>query len=68
MKLNKLYSWLPVLFGLLLVTACTDEAPTEVGDDLLPSGEVRTFEVILQPGEYLAYDTTFTGVEDALRS
>jgi hypothetical protein len=58
---HKLSRWLPVLFGLMIVSACTDEAPTEVGDDLLPSGEVRTFEVILDPALFLTYDTTFTG-------
>ncbi len=58
---RKLYRWLPVVFGLFLVSACTDETPTEVGDDLLPSGEVRTFEVVLDPGAFLTFDTTFTG-------
>jgi hypothetical protein len=32
-----------------------------VGDDLLPSGDVRTFEVILDPAQYITFDTTFTG-------
>jgi hypothetical protein len=58
---HKLYRWLPVLFGLFVVSACTDEAPTDVGDDLLPSGDVRTFEVLLDPASFLTYDTTFTG-------
>ncbi len=61
MNLTKPYRWLPVVLGLFAATACTDETPTDVGDDLLPSGEVRTFEVILDPADYLTFDTTFTG-------
>ena len=61
MMRDKWYRWLPVWFGLVVLSACTDEAPTEVGDDLLPSGEVRTFEVILDAAAFLSYDTTFTG-------
>jgi hypothetical protein len=61
MMRNKWLGWLPVLFGLFVVTACTDESPTEVGDDLLPSGEVRTFEIVLDPALYLELDTSFTG-------
>jgi hypothetical protein len=52
---------LSFLFVVFAVAACTDETPTEVGDDLLPSGEVRTFEVILDPSAFLAFDTTFSG-------
>jgi hypothetical protein len=61
MNCMKLYRWLPVVLGLFAATACTDEAPTDVGDDLLPSGDVRTFEVILDPAGFLTFDTTFTG-------
>lgn len=61
MMRDKWLRWLPVLFGFLVVSACTEEAPTEVGDDLLPSGEVRTFEVILDAATFLSYDTTFSG-------
>ena len=61
MNCMKLYRWLPVVLGLLTATACTDETPTDVGDDLLPSGDVRTFEVILDPADFLTFDTTFTG-------
>ena len=58
---SKLYRWLLLLSGLIIFSACTEETPTEVGDDLLPSGEVRTFEVVLDPAAYLTFDTTFTG-------
>lgn len=56
--------------GLLLLlavftAACTDESPTDVGDNLLPSGDVRTFEVILDAEDFIAYDTTFTGYTSA---
>lgn len=61
MNWKKLFCWLPVAFGLLVTTACTEEAPTGVGDDLLSSGDVRTFEVILDPAQYLTFDTTFSG-------
>jgi hypothetical protein len=60
-NLKTLQNWLLLLSALFVVSACTDEAPTEVGDDLLPGDEVRTFEVILQPAEYSTYDTTFSG-------
>jgi hypothetical protein len=61
MNLTKLSRWLPVIVGLVGFSACTDEVPTDVGDDLLPSGEVRTFEVILDANAFTTFDTTFTG-------
>ena len=54
-----------LLVLLFAITACTDEAPTDVGDALIPSGDVRTFEVILDAATFLAYDTTFTGYTSA---
>src|SRR5688572_30200235 len=56
--------------GLLLITciviaACTEEEPTDVGDNLIPSGDVRTFEVILNPADFIEYDTTFAGYSSA---
>ena len=60
-NLKTLRRCLLFLFVLSVVTACTDETPTDVGDDLLPSGGVRTFEVILDPSSFLTYDTTFSG-------
>lgn len=59
--MKTLQRWLPFLFALFVVSACTEETPTDVGDDLLPSGDVRTFEVILDAADYLTYDTTFSG-------
>ncbi|MBR9990115.1 MAG: hypothetical protein KFH98_10185 [Gemmatimonadetes bacterium] len=41
-----------------LVAACGDEGPTAVGSDLMGPG-VRTYEVILEPADYLVADTTF---------
>src|SRR5688500_2263107 len=49
---------LALAFG---ATACTEENPTEVGDALLPSGDVLTFEVILPASAFLVYDTSFAG-------
>ena len=46
---------------LLALTACTDEAPTDVGGELISTGDVRTFEVVLDPAQFIAYDTTFSG-------
>jgi hypothetical protein len=63
-NLKTLQNWLLLLVALFAVTACTDEAPTEVGDDLLPGDEVRTFEVILEPSAFSVYDTTFSGFAD----
>lgn len=41
-----------------LVAACGDEGPIGVGSDLLGPG-VRTYEVTLDPAEYLLADTTY---------
>ena len=46
------------------VAGCTDEVPTEVGDGLLPSGLVRTYEVVLDAGDYLVGDSAFSGYVD----
>jgi len=50
--------------ALLLVVAaaaCTEEGPTAVGGDLVKGGELRTFEVLLEPGQFLALDTAIAG-------
>jgi hypothetical protein len=65
MSWKNLRCGLPLLFSLFIAGACTDESPSDVGDDLLPSGDVRTFEVILEPETWLAYDTTFSGYTTA---
>lgn len=50
------------IFALALaLAACTDEAPTDVGDALLPSGDVLTFEVLLPAERFLVSDTSFSG-------
>src|SRR5690606_29180397 len=59
--LRMLQRWLPVLCALFVVSSCTEETPTDVGDGLLPSGSVRTFEVVLDADEFLTFDTTFSG-------
>lgn len=49
------------LFLALAVIACADENPTDVGDALLPGGEVFTFEALLPASQFLAFDSAFTG-------
>ena len=51
---------LGMLLVLPLLGGCGDESPTEAGGPLLP-GEIRSFEVILEPGRYLIGDTAFSG-------
>ena len=53
------------LTGIALLAACTEEDPTDIGGPLLPSDNVETFEVILQPAQYLRFDTAFSGYADA---
>jgi hypothetical protein len=50
--------WLALLLP-LAVAACGEEGPTGVGAGLLPGDVIRTFEVILEPHQYLVWDTTF---------
>ena len=50
-----------LLLAALGLAACGDEEPTGLGGPLLPGGGVTTFEVFLEPGDYLAFDTSFTG-------
>jgi hypothetical protein len=47
------------LLAPLVAVACGEEAPTEVGAGLLPPDAVRTFEIILEPHEYMVFDTAF---------
>jgi hypothetical protein len=49
----------------LALAACTQETPSEIGGSLLPPGDVRTFEVILEPAQYLVFDTAFSGYAKA---
>jgi len=43
----------------LLLAACGDEQPLEVGGELLPPDALRSFEVVLEPGQFLLRDTAF---------
>jgi hypothetical protein len=54
------YALAPLLLG-----ACTDEGPTDVGDVLLPSGDVLTFEVLLPASAFLVSDSSFSGYNQA---
>jgi hypothetical protein len=50
---------LGLLLSLLAAAACGEETPTGVGAGLLPVDAIRTFEVVLQPQQFLAWDTAF---------
>ena len=50
----------------LIAAACTEENPTDVGDALLPSGDVLTFEVVLPASEFLLQDSSFSGYNKAI--
>ena len=43
----------------LCVAACGQEVPTEVGGGLFPPDVIRSFEVVLEPSQYLVSDTSF---------
>ena len=47
--------------------ACGDEDPTEVGSGLIGDG-VRTYEVLLEAGEFLDADTTFDSLSSLNRA
>jgi hypothetical protein len=64
MRSTRTRARLAALVALPLLAACGEESPTEAGGPLLP-GEVRSFEVILEPGRYLLSDTAFSGYADA---
>jgi hypothetical protein len=51
-----------------LLLACTEEDPSGIGGALLPDGEVQTFQVILDPEDYLVLDTAFAGYVQAFNS
>src|SRR5688572_27345848 len=57
---------LRVVFSAVLATgvvlgACGTEAPTSIGGSLVPSGSVRTYELLLDASRFLEFDTTLTG-------
>lgn len=43
----------------LFAAACGNDAPLSVGDELLPSQPVTTWEVVLQGDDYIALDSAF---------
>jgi hypothetical protein len=47
------------LLAPLVAAACGEEGPTEAGAGLLPPDAVRTFEIIVEPHQYLVMDTAF---------
>jgi hypothetical protein len=47
------------------LTACTEDTPTELGDDVLSGADLVTFEVVLPAASFLEFDTSFTGYADA---
>jgi len=52
------------LFALLaaaVLGACTDENPVDIGNVVVPGGQATTFEVILEPDQWLDFDTAFSG-------
>lgn len=53
--------WITLALPLLALAACGEEGPTEVGGALLPGGAIRTFEVLLDPSDWLVADTAFSG-------
>lgn len=46
----------------LVLAGCGSEEPTGVGGGLLPGGAVRTFELVLEPEQFLVGDTAFLGI------
>jgi len=50
-----------VLGAGLVAAACADEDPTGVGGPLAPGGTVRTYEVVLDPPDFLVGDTALGG-------
>jgi hypothetical protein len=48
-----------VVLASLVAAACGEEGPTAVGAGLLPTDAVRTFEIVLEPHQYMVWDTAF---------
>jgi hypothetical protein len=60
--------WFVAIACGVVMTACTEEDPTDIGGALLPGDGVSTFEVILEPAQYLTFDTSFSGYLHAFQS
>lgn len=56
----RLRALLALLAGTML-GACTDENPIDIGNVVVPGGQASTFEVILEPEQWLDFDTAFSG-------
>jgi hypothetical protein len=57
-KLTKLFL---LALSVASLSSCIEENPTEVGDVLLPSGDVISFEILLPASSFLVWDSSFTG-------
>jgi len=60
--------FLPAWLLLAALAACGDEEPLSIGSELLPPEALRSFEVVLEPGQFLLADTAFAlygGLEEA---
>lgn len=69
MKVLKTHYKLPLAVALaLFATTCATDAPTDVGDALLTTGDVVTFEVVLPAASFLQYDSAFTGYAKAVNA
>lgn len=55
------WTWAPLLLAGLVTTACGDEDPVGIGQELVPGGLVRTVELVLDAPAFLVSDTTLTG-------
>jgi hypothetical protein len=64
-RLTRRVSLLSALCCSAGLLACTEEDPTDIGGPLLPPGDIETFEVILEPAQFLVFDTAFSGYADA---
>jgi hypothetical protein len=70
LRLLRLCARRVVLIGALIIAlpGCTEETPTDIGGPLLPGTDVRTFEIILEPDQYLENDTAFSGYARAVEA
>lgn len=53
--------WLRLALLPLALAACGEEEPIGLGQELLPEDAIRTFEVVLEPGDFLVVDSSFSG-------
>jgi hypothetical protein len=56
--------WWLALCAPLVMTACGEETPLDVGEGLLPSEVVRTFEITLDPARYLVDNVSYGEYSD----